>query len=96
VPVGIFVSMISGGVRAFIILFEKIHPFGDGNGRVGRLLMNVILWDAGYPILIIEYRKRASYYRALEKSEEKFIQYFMRRYLAAHKGFLKESRSHVV
>ncbi|MFB3889237.1 MAG: Fic family protein [Candidatus Bathyarchaeia archaeon] len=66
-------------------MFEKIHPFGDGNGRVGRLLMNFILWRKGYPMLIIEYRRRASYYRALQRTEEGFVNYFIRRYLRVHK-----------
>jgi len=65
--------------------FEKIHPFGDGNGRIGRLLMNAILWHSGYPMLIIEYKKRKSYYRAFQKDEEEFVKYFLRRYLAVHK-----------
>ena len=68
--------------------FEKIHPFGDGNGRIGRLIMNHILWHAGYPIMIIEYKKRKSYYKALRGEEEDFVKYFIRRYLAVHKTLL--------
>src|SRR3989344_1836016 len=69
--------------------FEKVHPFGDGNGRIGRLLMNHILWHGGYPMLIIEYKKRKSYYKALTKDEEGFISYFIKRYVAVHKNRLK-------
>ena len=65
--------------------FEKIHPFGDGNGRIGRLLINFILWNNECPTIIIEYKKRKSYYKALQKDEEGFVSYFFRRYLSIHK-----------
>jgi Fic family protein len=69
--------------------FEKIHPFGDGNGRVGRLLMNYIMWHNGYPPLVIEYKKRKSYYTALSRDENKFFNYFTRRYIKAHSRYVK-------
>ena len=70
--------------------FEKIHPFSDGNGRIGRLLMNYILWWDGYPMLIIEKVKRKQYYKALTKDEEGFVNYFIRKYLREHNKRIKE------
>lgn len=47
--------------------FENIHPFADGNGRAGRLLMNylLLLWD--HPPIIIHEEDRRDYYSALER-----------------------------
>jgi len=70
--------------------FEKIHPFGDGNGRTGRLIIASILQKTGFPHLIIEYKRRISYYKALSKTEGDFLMYFIRRYLRVHKTYLKK------
>jgi Fic family protein len=45
--------------------FENIHPFQDGNGRVGRLLLNNILLKHNLPPLNVELRNRSEYYAAL-------------------------------
>lgn len=47
--------------------FEDIHPFQDGNGRVGRLLLNFILLKFDYPPINIRLRDRAKYYETLQK-----------------------------
>lgn len=46
--------------------FVKIHPFVDGNGRTGRLLLNFELMKAGYPPAIIRKEDRLAYYDALD------------------------------
>ena len=49
--------------------FEQIHPFLDGNGRTGRLVLNLILVRLGYPPAIIYKRDRARYLTALRKAD---------------------------
>ena len=53
--------------------FENIHPFLDGNGRVGRLLMNYILLIHNHPPITIYEVDRKNYYNALEKFDEEFV-----------------------
>ncbi|MFH1391175.1 MAG: Fic family protein [Candidatus Diapherotrites archaeon] len=53
--------------------FEKIHPFFDGNGRTGRMLMNFILLKSNYPPLIIQNKHRSEYLDALNTADASFI-----------------------
>jgi Fic family protein len=50
--------------------FVSIHPFADGNGRTGRLVMNLVLIRAGYPPVTVRPEDRAAYLNALQQADE--------------------------
>lgn len=50
----------------FHVMFEATHPFSDGNGRTGRLVLNYMLESAGYPPVSIKFDAKADYIAALE------------------------------
>ncbi|MGM5485470.1 MAG: Fic family protein [Nanobdellota archaeon] len=74
--------------------FEKIHPFEDGNGRVGRTLINAILTEHGYPPLIIRKTMRPSYFSALEaydnEHKEKLERFLLKKIEDTFNKFFKE------
>lgn len=53
----------------FHTAFELVHPFVDGNGRVGRLLMNFILRKNGFPMINLPNRRKREYYAALREGQ---------------------------
>ncbi|MDP3728388.1 MAG: Fic family protein [bacterium] len=51
--------------------FVEIHPFEDGNGRTGRVLMNWILMQAGYPKIFVPVKLRQKYYESIDLHNKK-------------------------
>ncbi len=57
--------------------FVALHPFDDGNGRVARILMNLLLMKEGYPPVVIKNEKREEYYKALMEADRGNIDPFL-------------------
>jgi Fic family protein len=51
-------------IAKFHLDFETVHPFNDGNGRIGRVLINYQFLRFGFPVIIIRDKEKAKYYQA--------------------------------
>ena len=74
--------------------FELIHPFIDGNGRIGRLLLIFILHKNDYPMMDVKSTEKQTYINKLESSFLKndpliFVKWFVSKYLRDNKKLLK-------
>lgn len=56
--------------------FIRIHPFDDGNGRIARILMNLILMQNGFPPVIIKTEDKASYFSVLQMADAGILEPF--------------------
>ncbi len=71
-------SLLTQIVADFHYEFARIHPFIDGNGRTIRLLMNILLMQSGYPMIIIPTIRRSQYISTLSsyQTQEDFRYFF--------------------
>ena len=82
----------------FHCFFEYLHPFRDGNGRIGRLFANFILAKLNQPVIIIEREKKSEYLQALkaykkENSTEFIEEFFLNTAISRMEKELEEKKN---
>ncbi len=59
-------SFFADKIAKFHLDFETIHPFNDGNGRIGRVMANYQLQQLGFPVIIVRDKEKQKYYDAFK------------------------------
>ncbi len=76
--------------------FVRIHPFDDGNGRMARILMNLVLMKHGYPVAIIKTEDKRNYFRALQQADgndlDAFVSYLARQVIHSQELWLRAAQ----
>jgi Fic family protein len=85
---------------AFHHKFVAIHPFDDGNGRMARILMNLILMQSGYLPVVLKLDRKSEYFLALEKADvgeiEDFVIFVAQALIESENIFLRAARGELI